>query len=137
MPATPIRNLFAHTQLNTDEPKAAKAFYRRLFAWKLTDLKMGPGMTYTMIDTGSRQSGGGIQKKSAPDAPAAWLSYIEVADVKKTMIKAAKLGAKIVVAFQPIPDMGAFGIFVDPTGATLGVWEAPKKAAKPARKARR
>ena len=40
-----------------------------------------------------------------------------------------------VAPYQPIPGMGAFGIFVDPTGAALGVWEpAPKKPAKKAKK---
>ena len=42
--------------------------------------------------------------------------------------KAEKSGAKVLVAFQPIPGNGAIGVFVDPTGAAFGVWEKePKK----------
>jgi uncharacterized protein len=120
------KNLFAYIQLNTGNTAKAKKFYKSLFAWKLSDEKMGPGMTYTSIDTGSRESGGGIQKKQTAKAPSMWLNYVEVADVKKTVAKAAKMGAKVVVAYQPIPEMGAFGIFRDPTGALLGVWEPEK-----------
>jgi uncharacterized protein len=131
------KNLFAHIQLNTGDPAQAKKFYRSLFAWKLSDVKMGPGMTYTMIDTGSRESGGGIQKPME-EGPSTWMTYVEVSDVKKTIAKAEKMGATTVVAYQPIPDMGAFGIFTDPTGATLGVWEPAKEPARrPAKKSRR
>jgi predicted enzyme related to lactoylglutathione lyase len=130
-----MANNFAHIELNTDDAAAAKAFYKKVFDWKLKDMPMGPGMTYTMIDTGSRQTGGGLQKKPMPEAPTAWLPYVEVASVKRTIAKAKNLGAKVVVEYQPIPDMGAFGIFIDPTGAALGVWEKGKPARKPARKA--
>ena len=43
-----------------------------------------------------------------------------------------KLGANIVLDFQPLTGMGAIGVFVDPTGASLGVWELEAK--KPAKK---
>ena len=50
--------------------------------------------------------------------------------MKKSLAKAKKAGGKIVVDFQPIGEMGAIGVFVDPAGAALGVWEAGKKAPK-------
>lgn len=128
-------NSFAHIELNTGDASVAKKFYKKVFAWKMTDMPMDGGMSYTMIDTGSRQSGGGIQKKPMPEAPTAWLPYVEVDSVKRTVAKAKKLGAEVVLDYQPIPDMGAIGVFVDPTGAALGVWERAKK--KAARKARR
>ena len=103
---------------------------------------MGPGMVYTMINTGSRQAGAGIQQKPMPDAPNAWLPYVEVASVKKTIEKAKALGAQIIISYQPLPDMGAIGRFLDPTGAALGVWEkdkapARKKAPKKAKRGKR
>ena len=121
------KNLFAHQQLNTDDPVTAKKFYKSLFAWRVSDLKVGPGMVYTMIETGSRESGGGIQKQPTPGTRPMWMNYVQVADVKKAMAKAEQLGAQVVIAYQPIPEMGAFGIFTDPTGAVLGVWEPEKK----------
>ncbi len=124
-------NSFAHIELNTDDLKKAKKFYQSVFAWKLADM---PGMGYTMIDVG-KGTGGGMQKKMA-QAPTQWLPYVEVADVQQTLDKASAAGANIVVEFTEIGEMGAIGVFVDPTGAALGVWAAAKKKAarKPAKK---
>jgi predicted enzyme related to lactoylglutathione lyase len=64
-----------------------------------------------------------------------WLPYVQVDDVKKTVAKARKLGAEILVDYMEIGDMGAIGIFTDPSGAALGVWAmAAKPKRKPAKK---
>jgi uncharacterized protein len=127
-------NAFVHSELSADDVGAAKKFYKKLFDWKLTDT--GPAMgNYTLIDVGSKTSGGGIAAKMMPGQPTAWLPYVAVDSVKKTMAKAEKAGAKSLVAYQPIGDMGAIGIFVDPQGAALGVWEQAKPAKKAAKKA--
>ena len=124
-------NPFVHMELSTDDVGAAKKFYKKVFDWKLNDL--GPEMgNYTLIDVGKKSSGGGMAKKMMPGQPTAWLSYVQVASVKKTMAKAEKAGAKVMVAYQEIGEMGAIGVFVDPQGAALGVWELAKK--KPAKK---
>jgi predicted enzyme related to lactoylglutathione lyase len=127
-------NSFVHMELSTDDVAAAKKFYKKVFEWKLNDL--GPEMgNYTLIDTGSKSVGGGMAKKMMPGQPTAWLVYAEVDSVKKTIAKAEKAGAKAIVPFQEIGEMGAIGIFVDPTGAAFGVWEKAKKAPKTAKKA--
>jgi predicted enzyme related to lactoylglutathione lyase len=124
-------NPFVHMELSTGDVAVAKKFYKKVFDWKLNEL--GPEMgNYTLINTGSRTVGGGLQAKMMPDQPTAWLVYAEVDSVKKTMAKAEKAGAKVVVPFQEIGGMGAIGVFVDPTGAGFGVWEKAKK--KPAAK---
>jgi predicted enzyme related to lactoylglutathione lyase len=119
-------NAFVHIELNTDDVAKAKKFYKGLFKWKLGS--MGPG--YTGIDVGKGGTGGGMQKKPMPEAPTMWLPYVEVDDVKKTVDKARKLGAKVQVEYMEITDMGAIGVFTDPSGAPIGVWAAAKKPAK-------
>ncbi|AKU98090.1 1,4-alpha-glucan (glycogen) branching enzyme, GH-13-type [Labilithrix luteola] len=123
-------NAFAHIELTTNDLPAAKKFYKSVFAWKLSDVK-SPA-PYTMIDVGTGV-GGGMQAPPMPGAPTGWMPYVEVDDVKKTVAKAAKAGAKIMLDYHSIGDMGAIGVFTDPTGCIIGVWEAPKKA--PAKKA--
>ena len=120
-------NPFAHIELSTDDVKKAKKFYQAVFAWKLSDM---PAMDYTMIDVGGGV-GGGMQKVQMPGQPSAWLPYVKVDDVKATMAKAIKGGAKPMLPFQEIGDMGAIGIFIDPSGAYLGLWEENKSAAPP------
>jgi hypothetical protein len=124
-------NPFAHIELAADDVGAAKKFYKSVFDWKLEDMPMGD-MKYTMINVG-KGVGGGMTAKMMPQQPTAWLAYVEVADVKKTIAKARSAGATVYVEYQPIGTMGAIGVFADPQGAPLGVWEAAKKA--PAKRA--
>jgi predicted enzyme related to lactoylglutathione lyase len=119
-------NPFVHIELNTDDVAKAKKFYKGLFKWKLG--AMAPG--YTGIDVGKGGTGGGMQKKPMAEAPTLWLPYVEVEDVKKTVAKARKLGANVQVDYMEIGDMGAIGVFVDPTGAPIGVWAKAKKRPK-------
>ncbi len=119
-----MSNPFVHFELHTDDVGAAKTFYKKLFDWQLTDTPEFGG--YTMLKAGD--TGGGMSKKSMPEAPTQWLSYVGVASVKDTIAKAKKAGATIIVDYMPIGEMGAIGIFVDPFGASLGLWEASKTA---------
>jgi len=130
-----MANPFVHTELSVDDVKAAQKFYGALFNWKFTEL--GPDMgNYVMLDFGSKTSGGGIQQKMMPGQPSGWLAYVEVKSVRATMELAEKNGANVIVPYQPIGNMGAIGIFVDPQGAALGLWErgAPPPKAKKAPK---
>lgn len=131
-------NPFVHCELSAGDVGAARKFYTKLFDWKIgpADPTMGD---YAMIDMGTKVTGGGLTKTMTPGQPTAWLNYVEVASVKKTMAKAEKLGAKAVLSFQEIGPMGAIGIFMDPQGAAVGIWEKGKpveKAKKPAKKAK-
>lgn len=122
-------NPFAHLELTTDDLKAAQTFYTKVFGWKLNEM---PGMNYTMIDVGGSGVGGGMQSKPMPEAPTGWMPYVQVQSVKASVDRAIKAGATATLPYQEIGDMGAIGIFSDPTGCSIGVWEAKQApAAKP------
>jgi predicted enzyme related to lactoylglutathione lyase len=127
-----MANPFAHIELNTDALDQSKAFYSTVFEWKLQDMPQAGG--YTMIDVGKGGVGGGMQLKPMPQAPTAWLPYVTVDDVAATLEKARNAGAQVVQDRMPIGEMGAIGIFIDPAGAALGVWEAAPKPRRPAQK---
>jgi predicted enzyme related to lactoylglutathione lyase len=40
-----MANPFVHVELNTTDVNKAKAFYGKLFDWKLEDVDMGSGLT--------------------------------------------------------------------------------------------
>jgi predicted enzyme related to lactoylglutathione lyase len=125
-------NAFVHIELNTDDVPKAKKFYKSLFAWTFPPM----GEEYTGIDVG-KGVGGGMSKKPMAQAPTMWLPYVEVDDVKKTIAKARKLGAEVHIDYTEVGEMGAIGVFNDPFGATIGVWEKREKPAarkKPASK---
>jgi uncharacterized protein len=126
-----VPNPFAHIELTTDDLKAAKKFYTKLFDWKLTEV---PGMNYVMIDVGNG-TGGGMQLPPMPGAPKAWMPYVQVDDVAVTVKKAVRAGGVAILPFQSVGKMGSIGVIADPSGSLIGVWApAPptsKASAKP------
>ena len=118
-------NPFVHIELTTSDVGRAKSFYKSLFDWKLKDVDMGGGQTYTMIDVGNGTGGGMFEM---PGAPIAWVPYAAVGDVAKSTEKARSLGAQILKEKSEVPGMGWFSIFRDPTGALIALWEPKPKA---------
>jgi predicted enzyme related to lactoylglutathione lyase len=45
-----MANPFVHVGLATTDLERAKSFYQPLFDWKLHEMDMSSGMSYTMID---------------------------------------------------------------------------------------
>ncbi len=116
-----MANPFVHVELNTNDVPAAKAFYGKLFDWKLEDVPM-PGGTYTMIQVGDG-TGGGMLKHPVPGAPSAWLAYVTVDDIAAATKKAKSLGATVMQDVTEVMGMGWLSIIIDPTGAALGLWK--------------
>ena len=58
------------------------------------------------------------------------MPHVQDDDVKKSIAKAKKAGAKIVLEYQSLGEMGAMGIFLDPAGASLCLWEAAPMRAR-------
>lgn len=121
-----MANPFVHVELNTNDTAKAKAFYSKLFDWKMEDLKMDWG-TYTIIGVGEG-TGGGLMQNPIPNAPSFWLSYVLVDDVEAATKKAKSLGATVMKDVTEVPDMGWLSIISDPTGAMLGFWKAKPRA---------
>jgi uncharacterized protein len=121
-----MANPFVHVELATTDIDKAKSFYRSLFDWQLQDVEMGGGMTYTLVKVGEG-TGGGMLKHPMPGAPSAWLSYVQVDDVRAATNKAKSLGATVVRDVTEVPNEGSFTIITDPTGAMLGLWQQKAK----------
>ena len=115
-------NPFVHVELSSTDLAKAKPFYKSMFDWKLEDVEMGGGMTYTMVSVGDG-TGGGMMKQMIPGAPSSWLAYVLVDDIEAATRKAQALGAKVMKDVTEVPDMGWFSVIVDPTGAALGLWK--------------
>jgi uncharacterized protein len=121
-----MANPFVHVELNTTDVGKAKAFYGKLFDWKLEDVPLGP-MNYTMIGVG-QGTGGGMVQHPVAGAPSAWLAYVLVDDVKSATEKAKSLGARVMQDVTEVADMGWMSIIIDPTGAALGLWQAKPRS---------
>ena|SRR5579872_2695907 len=119
-----MANAFVQVELQTQDPGKAKDFYGKLFDWKLNDMPMGQD-TYTLIEVGEG-TGGGIMKAPMPNMPSAWLAYVGVDDLAAATNKAKSLGGTVIRDVTDIPNMGAFSIISDPTGAVFAMWQ-PKR----------
>jgi predicted enzyme related to lactoylglutathione lyase len=117
-------NPFVHVELMSTDVGKAKAFYGKLFDWKLEDVAMGD-MTYTMIKVGEG-TGGGLMKNPMPGADSMWVAYVNVDDLKAATAKAKSLGATVLKDQVEVKCAGSFSIITDPTGAMLGLWQ-PKR----------
>jgi predicted enzyme related to lactoylglutathione lyase len=120
-----MANPFVHVELVTNEVAKAKTFYGKLFDWKMEDIPMESG-AYTMIAVGEG-TGGGILKSPMPNAPSAWLAYVQVADLDAATKKAKALGGTVMKDVTEVMGMGWLAIIVDPTGAMLGLWKPKAK----------
>ena len=122
-----MANPFVHMELETNDVAKAKAFYGKLFDWKMEDVALdSAGGMYTMIDVGEG-TGGGMMKNPMPDAPSFWLAYVLVDDVRAATEKARSLGAEICKDITEVSGMGWFSIISDPTGAMLGLWQTMRR----------
>jgi hypothetical protein len=118
---------FVHIELNTTDTEAAKTFYEGLFGWAYDSWPMPTGDSYWFV-TGNASPGIALQRKPMAEGPTAWLPYVSVDSVRAAVDKARQLGAQVVVDYQPVADMGALAVLIDPTGAAFALWEDSDKS---------
>jgi predicted enzyme related to lactoylglutathione lyase len=134
--ANPTVGDFSWHELATTDPKAAFAFYQRLFGWEETSsMDMGPEMgTYQMFGrakAGPPLGGIFIKPKQMP-GPSSWLPYIKVPDSKKTVEKITKSGGKVMNGPMEVPGGDWIAQGMDPQGAMFAVHSAKPAASAPA-----
>lgn len=117
-----MKNTFGWMQMKSSDLKGAQSFYEHLFHWKLTHQPKGEKKPpYILIDAGEGPCAGIAQSEDGEGSQ--WIPFVNVSDIHEYTEKAEKLGAKIVV---PITDLGGgegfYSVFVDPTGAVLGLY---------------
>jgi uncharacterized protein len=111
---------FTWNELSSKDPAASVKFYAQIGGFTSKGMEM-PGMgTYHLLESDG-QSRAGIMAPQMPEAPHAWLPYVQVANTDQTVERAGKLGATIVVPPTQIPNVGRFAIFLDPQGGATGV----------------
>jgi uncharacterized protein len=93
----------------------SNSFYGSLFGWEGEDQGDEAG-NYTILRKAGKTAAGnmGIMMDGQPSA---WTSYVSVEDADRTVEAARKAGAVVFV------DIGRMGVFADPTGAAIGIWQ--------------
>jgi uncharacterized protein len=108
---------FEHVSKDTAK---AKAFYSALFGWGVNAMPMG-AQAYDMIMLGDAGIGG--FRAPEADMPSHWGSYLSVADVDASYVKATGAGGRGLMAPMAMGDVGRAAAVADPTGAAFALWK--------------
>jgi uncharacterized protein len=106
--------------LQTSDPAKAAEFYRTLFGWERQDLGPEAGGYGFFLKDGKMVAGVGPKMG---EAPTAWSTYVSVADADATIAKVKQNGGTVVVEPMDVMTAGRMAVFIDPTGAFIGVWQ--------------
>lgn len=109
-----------HWEIGGRDLEGLDSFYRQLFAWQST----GSDPNYRLV-TPATGIGGGLMR-CHDEMPAYVTFYVAVDDLEATLAKVEALGGSILVGPTPIPDVGAFALFQDPEGNTIGIMTLPR-----------
>lgn len=105
--------------MKAPEPKKAIDFYTAVFGWTFTKSNMP--MDYWLIKTGDEKAPGidGGLASGTPVHPA--VNTIGVEDLNATLEKVNLHGGKVLSPRSPIPGVGWFASFEDPSGNQFGL----------------
>jgi predicted enzyme related to lactoylglutathione lyase len=95
--------------------RQAPTFYRYLFGWEAASFD--PDYRLVNLEAGI---GGGLMR-CRDGIPAYVTIYVAVDDLDASLAKATELGGTPLLAPTPIPGVGAFALFQDPEGNTIGI----------------
>lgn len=119
---------FCWAECSTNDVEGAKAFYGGLFG---LEAKGSPtptgGEGYWQLQQGGKNAAG-LTAQPAEEAergvPPHWHIFIAVDDVDAVASEAARLGAKVIVPPSDVLEMGRMAAVEDPSGASVGFWQA-------------
>jgi predicted enzyme related to lactoylglutathione lyase len=110
--------------LSSPDIGASTAFYGELFGWD--SAATGPVEEtggYEIFTLGGKRVAG-VAALQDPAQPPMWSTYIAVDDADETAAKATAAGGHVAVAPMDIMTAGRMAFLVDPTGASIGIWQA-------------
>ena len=104
-----------HWEIGGRDAAELRRFYAALFDWQVTG-----DAEYGLVAPADGGIGGGILQ-TREGMPSYVTFYVDVADLEESLQRASELGGRTVVPPTPIPGIGAFAMFEDPGGNTIGL----------------
>jgi predicted enzyme related to lactoylglutathione lyase len=112
---------FIWYELITSDPAAAANFYGQVLGWKAADSGK-PGMDYRILWMNGSGVGGMMAIPAAAEKAGmkpAWLGYIHVEDVDKSIKAIVAAGGAEHMPATDIPEVGRIAMIADPQGANI------------------
>ncbi|HLI56271.1 MAG TPA: VOC family protein [Actinomycetota bacterium] len=106
----------------TSDVAGSRRFYADLFGWRAEepDPNFGGYFMFTRDGVAIAGAMGDMGEAKANDT---WKPYLATDDIAKTLAVAEAAGGQVVVPAMPVGDAGIQALLIDPTGATIGVWQ--------------
>jgi len=109
------------TELMTDQPDRAAAFYEGIAGWTSVERHRGEEGRYWTFRSGGRDVAGMVQPPEAAGI-SCWVPYVQVVSAEETAALALDLGGTIDTPPGDIPGRGRYAVLRDPAGARVGVF---------------
>jgi predicted enzyme related to lactoylglutathione lyase len=111
--------------LQSPDTTAAQAFYGALFGWSFEDMPMPDDGVYSMARIGDSEVAAiATQMPGTAGTPAVWSTYLAVDSADEAAAKVQAAGGQVVMGPFDVPGAGREAIVVDPSGATVSLWQA-------------
>src|SRR5580704_4025556 len=107
----------------TSDVEGSRRFYCDLFGWEAQAPSPEFG-GYFMFTRDGVPVAGAMGDMGEARANNTWKVYLASDDAARTVETAEAAGAHVRVPTMAVADLGVQAILTDPTGATIGVWEA-------------
>jgi predicted enzyme related to lactoylglutathione lyase len=129
----------AHIEFKSANFARTSEFYAKLFDWQM---EQNASASYMKLAGGDGPSAGWF-RADLVQSPGP-VAYLPVDDLETKLAEVEAAGGRILVRSLPFAGGGEIGLFADPDGNVLGLWQrkgaggagggttAPKPAAKPA-----
>ncbi len=129
-----------HFDVAAKDPQKFINFYQTVFGWKFDKVPMP--MDYWLIATGEKQTpgiDGGLSQGDPKTDPrprkvegqsvlAGVVLTLDVSDLDAVLAKVTENGGKVKQPRGPIPGVGWYAAFIDPSGNAFGLMQADPKA---------
>ena len=107
-----------HIEFKSSDFARTSAFYAKLFDWKTESNASG---SYMKFDGGDGPSGGWV-RADLVQSPGP-IAYLTVDDLTATLDTVEEAGGRVLVRSLPFAGGGEIGLFADPDGNVLGLWQ--------------
>lgn len=110
-----------HIEIPSTDGESGSKFYGDAFGWKNSHAEQ---FNYWMFQPEEGPGGGFPALNDEFNIkPGEILIYIGTDNLEESLAKVESLGGKTLTGRMPIPGMGAFAFFEDPTGNRVGLFE--------------
>ena len=107
-----------HIEFKSSDFARTSAFYAKLFDWKTEQNASG---SYMKFDSSDGPSGGWV-RADLVQSPGP-IAYLTVDDLAAKLDEVEAAGGRVLVRSMPFAGGGEIGLFADPDGNVLGLWQ--------------